>query len=73
MNYYCAGMMAMAFKADEHMIYNKWKGRWKRTMPKISLLKYHGFKVYFLHTVYYLLNVKRTRKVINILRGGLKK
>ncbi len=65
LNYYVAKILTIAWRSNDKAIITKWTSRWKRIPPKISLLKYHGIKIFFLHTLYFIFDIQNTRKLID--------
>lgn len=68
LNYYSVGIINSAYSTKDPTLISKWTEIWERKLPKMGLIKYHGYQTYLVHTFYYFFGIKRVRKLLNIIK-----
>lgn len=68
LNYYVAGVISHALRIGNRFYVNRLMETWKRKLPKLNLIRYHGVRMYLTHVLYYLFGIKLTRKIIETVK-----
>jgi len=68
LNYYCVGIINSAQITRDFEVIGKWEKMWNRKFPKLNLIKYHGYKIYVIHFLYYLFGISNVRKIIDFYK-----
>ncbi len=68
LNYYSIGIINSVQACQNEDVIKIWEKKWEKKVPKFYLIKYHGYKIYFKHLLYYIFGLKIIRKIINLLK-----